>query len=159
MILLRIVKIIKIVKIVKTMRFLRDIQEKNNYLMFFLEGLAAVEPGVRFEEGKLIVKEDKIEEDRLLEADERTFRLLRDIGNSIFKFIQFTIDVPSLNENGRLPVLDLNAEVVGGKIEHRFFQKPCTSEIVIPFNSAHSRKMKMSVLVEEGVRRLRNHSR
>ena len=114
---------------------------------------------MRFEEGKLIVKEDKIEEDRLLEADERTFRLLRDIGNSIFKFIQFTIDVPSLNENGRLPVLDLNVEVVGGKIKHRFFQKPCTSEIVIPFNSAHSRKMKMSVLVEEGVRRLRNHSR
>ena len=71
---------------------------------------------MRFEEGKLIVKEDKIEEDRLLEADERTFRLLRDIGNSIFKFIQFTIDVPSLNENGRLPVLDLNVEVVGGKI-------------------------------------------
>ena len=138
-----------------------DIREEifDRYVDDELEGLAAVEPGVRFEEGKLIVKEDKIEEDQLLEADERTFRLLRDIGNSIFKCIQFTIDVPSLNENGRLPVLDLNVEVVGGKIEHGFFQKPCTSEIVIPFNSAHSRKMKMSVLVEEGVRRLRNHSR
>ena len=31
--------------------------------------------------------------------------------------------------------------------------------IVIPYTSAHSRKMKMSVLVEEGVRRLRNHTR
>ena len=134
-----------------------DIREEifDRYVDDELEGLAAVEPGVRFEEGKLIVKEDKIEEDRLLEADERTFRLLRDIGNSIFKCIQFTIDVPSLNENGRLPVLDLNVEVVDGKIKHGFFQKPCTSEIVIPFNSAHSRKMKMSVLVEEGVRRLR----
>ena len=138
-----------------------DIREEifDRYVDDELEGLAAVEPGVRFEEGKLIVKEDKIEEDRLLEADERTFRLLRDIGNSIFKCIQFTIDVPSLNENGRLPVLDLNVEVVDGEIKHGFFQKPCTSEIVIPFNSAHSRKMKMSVLVEEGVRRLRNHSR
>ena len=56
-------------------------------------------------------------------------------------------------------MLDLNLEVVNGKIEHGFFQKPCTSEIVIPYTSAHSRKMKMAVLVEEGVRRLRNHSR
>ena len=31
--------------------------------------------------------------------------------------------------------------------------------MVIPFKSAHSRKMKMAVLVEEGVRRLRNNSR
>ena len=84
---------------------------------------------------------------------------MKDIGNSIFDCIQFTIDVPSLNENGRLPVLDLNLRVANNKFEHEFFQKPCTSEIVIPYTSAHSRKMKMSVLVEEGVRRLRNHSR
>ena len=31
--------------------------------------------------------------------------------------------------------------------------------MVIPYQSAHSRKMKLTVLVEEGVRRLRNHSR
>ena len=31
--------------------------------------------------------------------------------------------------------------------------------MVIPFTSAHSQKMKMSVIVEEGVRRLRSHSR
>ena len=30
---------------------------------------------------------------------------------------------------------------------------------MIPYTSAHSRKMKMSVLVEEGLRRLRNHTR
>ena len=31
--------------------------------------------------------------------------------------------------------------------------------MVIPYTSNHSQKMKMSVMVEEGVRRLRNHSR
>ena len=66
---------------------------------------------------------------------------------------------PPLNENGRLPVLDLNLRVVNDQFEHEFFEKPCTSETVIPYTSAHSRKMKLSVLVEEGVRRLRNHSR
>ena len=53
-------------------------------------------------------------------------------------------------------MLDVNLEVVGGKIEHEFFKKPCISEVVIPYTSAHSRKMKMAVLVEEG---LRNHTR
>ena len=137
-----------------------DIQGEifDRYVDDELEGLAAVDPGVRFEGGELVMDEDRVEEDQLLAADERTFRLLKDIGNSIFDCIQFTIDVPSLNENGKLPVLDVNLEVVDGKIEHGFFKKPCTSEIVIPYTSAHSRKMKMSVL-EEGLRRLRNHSR
>ena len=31
--------------------------------------------------------------------------------------------------------------------------------MVIPYTSAHSRKMKMSIMVEEGVRRLRNAAR
>ena len=147
-------------KYLKLLRKL-DIQGEifDRYVDDELEGLAAVDPGVRFEGGELVMDEDRVEEDQLLAADERTFRLLKDIGNSIFDCIQFTIDVPSLNENGKLPVLDVNLEVVDGKIEHGFFKKPCTSEIVIPYTSAHSRKMKFSVLVEEGLRRLRNHSR
>ena len=46
-----------------------------------------------------------------------------------------------------------------GRIEHGYFEKACTSEVVIPYTSAHSRKMKMSIMVEEGVRRLRNAAR
>ena len=147
-------------KYLKLLRKL-DIQGEifDRYVDDELEGLAAVDPGVRFEGGELVMDEDRVEEDQLLAADERTFRLLKDIGNSIFDCIQFTIDVPSLNENGKLPVLDVNLEVVDGKIEHGFFKKPCTSEIVIPYTSAHSKKMKFSVLVGEGLRRLRNHSR
>ena len=33
------------------------------------------------------------------------------------------------------------------------------SRIIIRYKSAHSRKMKVAVLVEEGVRRMRNNSR
>ena len=46
-----------------------------------------------------------------------------------------------------------------GSIEHGHFEKACSSEVVIPYTSAHSRKMKMSIMVEEGVRRLRNAAR
>ena len=63
------------------------------------------------------------------------------------------------NANGRLAVLDLELEVKNGRIEHGYFEKACTSEVVIPYTSAHSRKMKMSIMVEEGVRRLRNAAR
>ena len=46
-----------------------------------------------------------------------------------------------------------------GLVKHEHYEKPCTNDFVIPANSAHSKKMKMSVLVEEGLRRLRNCSR
>ena len=45
------------------------------------------------------------------------------------------------------------------QFKHEFFEKPVSSKFVIPYSSAHSRKMKMAVLVEEGLRRLRNSFR
>ena len=100
-----------------------DIQEEifDRYVDEETEGLAAIDPGVRFEGGKLVRNEEKIEEDEGKAEDVRTFEILKDIGNSIFECIQFTIDVPSLNENGRLPVLDLNLRVVNDQLEHEFF--------------------------------------
>ena len=48
---------------------------------------------------------------------------------------------------------------MNNQIFHEFYEKPCASKMVIPYKSAHSRKMKMAVLVEEVVRRMRNASR
>ena len=53
----------------------------------------------------------------------------------------------------------MELEVVNGRIEHGYFEKPCTSEVVIPYTSANSRKIKMSIMVEGGVQRLRNAAR
>ena len=46
-----------------------------------------------------------------------------------------------------------------GLIKYQFYEKPCASKFAIPSNSAHSSKMKKAVLVEEGLRRMRNCSR
>jgi hypothetical protein len=46
-----------------------------------------------------------------------------------------------------------------GLIKYEFYQKPCASRLAIPASSAHSKQQKLSVMVEEGLRRLRNHSR
>ena len=85
--------------------------------------------------------------------------VLKDVANSIFDCVQFTVDYPSKNENGKVPILDLEVAVVDNQMIHEHYEKPCAAKMVIPFQSAHSRKMKMAVLVEEGVRRLRNTAR
>ena len=123
------------------------------------EVMASVEPGVRYDGEKLVRNEELVEEDEAIEEDIRTMNLLKTIANDITECVQFTVDCPSLNQDGRVPVLDLGVSVEDGQVVHDHYEKPCASKFVIPFNSAHSRKMKMAVLVEEGVRRLRNTSR
>ena len=44
------------------------------------------------------------------------------------------------------------------QLVHEFFEKACAAKLVFPSSSAHRRRMKMAVLVEEGLRRLRNYS-
>ena len=58
-----------------------------------------------------------------------------------------------------MPVLDVQMHVEEETILYEFYEKPCASGLVIPANSAHSKQLKLSVMVEEGVRRLRNNSR
>ena len=107
----------------------------------------------------LVKMDECVEEDEAIEDDLRTMNLLKSISNTITDCIQYTIDCPSLNPDGRVPILDLGVSVEDGRVVHDHYEKPCASKFVIPFNSAHSRKMKMTVLVEEGLRRLRNTSR
>ena len=121
--------------------------------------LAAVDPGVRYEAGGLVKKEELVEEDKNVPEDKRTMEVLKEIANTIYECVQFTVDCPSSHQEGKVPVLDLKVYTEGNQVLHEFYEKPCASKMVIPYKSAHSRKMKMAVLVEEGVRRLRNNSR
>ena len=123
------------------------------------EVMAAVEPGVRYDGERLVKIEELVEEDEGIEEDLRTMNLLKTIANDITECVQFTVDCPSLNQDKRVPVLDLGVSVEDGQVVHDHYEKPCASKFVIPYTSAHSKKMKMAVLVEEGVRRLRNTSR
>ena len=121
--------------------------------------MAAVDLGVRYDGEKLVRNDDLVEEDEAIEDDVRTMNLLKSISNTIMSCVQYTIDCPSLNPDGRVPILDLGVSVKDGRLVHDHYEKPCASKFVIPHSSAHSRKMKMAVLVEEGLRRLQNTSR
>jgi hypothetical protein len=96
----------------------------------------------------------------ILPKQNRTFEELRKIANTVYSCLQFTTDTPSNHEEAMCPVLDLQVFVgKDGLIGYKFFSKPCASKFVIPEKSTHSKQMKMAVLVEEGLRRMRNCSR
>ena len=117
----------------------------------------SLDKGVRFDENKI---EELVEGDKNVPDDERTMEEVKKIANTIFKCIQFTTDCPSNHQSGKVPVLDLQLYVEeDGLVKHEFYEKPCANKFVIPAQSAHSKKMRMSLLVEEGLRRLRNSSR
>ena len=81
-------------------------------------------------DNKLVKDQTLVEQDKNIPEDERTFNLLREIGDSIYSCVKFTVDVPSFHQDGRLPVLDPKIEVQNG-----FYEKPCSSEVVIPYTS------------------------
>ena len=95
-----------------------------------------------------------------MNGDKRTMDELKKVANTIYQSVQFTSDCPSNHPAGRMPVLDLQMYVSDeGAIKFKFYQKPMACMLVIPQRSAHSGRMKLAAMVEEGARRLRNFSR
>ena len=104
-------------------------------------------------------KENQIENDREIPADIRTSRILVEIGNGICEFIKLTVDSPSMNESGWMPLLDLQCMVKNNQILYKFFKKSMSSKYVMVQISAMPMKIKRNALVQEVIRRLRNTSR
>ena len=110
------------------------------------------------------------EEGILMEGDDvRCWREWAKMVDTIWTFIQVTYDCPGLNNNNMVPILDLNErmewheeEVEGvGRIRMqqivwRFFQKPMNTPYVIMASSAMPQKVKVTTMVQETIRRLRN---
>ena len=79
--------------------------------------------------------------------------VLRDIANRLDSNIQLTIDVPSQNASGRLPVLDLELSVIeNDKIQFVFYKKPIANPRVISYTSAISCRIKRDTLLMDAYR-------
>ena len=114
-----------------------------------------LEPGTRFREGTVVVVE--VEGDRGLAGDMRTARVLVDMANSTYSYLQFTADCPSLHPTGWMPLLDLEIRIAEDMtVDYKFYSKPCSSKYVMIRNSAMPARTKMSSVTQEAVRRLRN---
>ena len=100
-------------------------------LLFYVDDTMAateeLEPGCRYvkEERRVKVVEEEIEADRQVAGDLRTAKVLADIANDIFYFIQFTVDCPSANGSGWMPLLATEVRVAADNtIDYRFYEKP-----------------------------------
>ena len=113
--------------------------------------------GARYEDGRLVIKQEEIEGDMLITGDRRTMEVVRDIGNSIHPSIQLEVDYPSNYEDGKMPLLDLKVWVQEGndgssRIIHEFYTKDVSSKSVINAKSAFSWRQKRTVLTQELLR-------
>ena len=75
------------------------------------------------------------------------------------KSIRMKEDIPANHDNGRIPILDTEMEVRNGRIIHYHYSKPMASLEVTNRRSAMSLSSKLSILVQEGIRRTRNMSK
>ena len=129
------------------------------YLRYVDDGNCVAEEaplGMRFERGKFIVKQDLIEEDKLVPGDKRTAELVAKVANSIFKFIQIETDFPSNHPNNMVPILDLKVCVVDNKISWQYYRKKVSNFLVLMERSAMSDRQKRVSLTQEVIRILRN---
>ena len=60
-----------------------------------------LEPGTSFREGKVVVVEEEVEADRGLAGDVRTARVLVDMANSIYSYLQLLLTAPPSTLQGR----------------------------------------------------------
>ena len=108
--------------------------------------------------------EENEENENELEPDERTFRKIKEVGDSIHRSIQLTKEVPTEKEDKKLPVLDLKSwieevEEEGEKrymVLHEFYMKDVASRALIHRDAALSLSCKRTILTQQCIRVMRN---
>ena len=121
-----------------------------------------IEEGYEYVEGGL----NRSEEERMdnIPRDQRTFDIIRNVGDGIHKSILLTADVPSNYTDGRVPILDLKCwvaevETEEGKcsmILHEHYVKAVLSKTVIHRNLAMSLSSKRTILRQQCLRIMLN---
>ena len=121
------------------------------------------EEGARYINGCIVITEESTSEDKELQHDKRTMKLLQAIANSIHSSIRMTIDYPSNHPDGKVPMLDVKMwiEEKGGRLQiiYEHYEKEMATKAVIHATSAIPRKTKRTVLTQEAFRRILHCSR
>ena len=114
-------------------------------------------PGTRLVDGKFVVMEEMIEADMLVEGDKRTAELAKDLANTICPYLQMTVDYPSKNPSGWMPILDLQVQMArDNTVNFKWFKKSMATDFAILNRSAMPAATKRITLVQMGVTMLRN---
>ena len=127
-------------------------------------GTKAISREYDYENGQLKLLSAQSEENE--EDDARTFRIIQKLGNEIHESIQLTIDVPSKNDDQKVPILDLKCwiqEIHQGDqkkhaILHEHYIKDVSSKSVLHRESALSINSKRTILTQQCLQVLLNCS-
>ena len=100
------------------------------------------------------------------EAEKIIMQKIKSIANSIHDSIVVKVDHPTLHMNNRLPILDTEMWIdevdINGTRKHQilysYYEKEMSSKYLIHNNSAISRNSKISILINELLRVMRNTS-
>ena len=92
---------------------------------------SSLPPGARLIEGKVQILEEEVENDKLIPADIRTSEIVLEIANSVSDFIELTVDSPSRNETGWMPILDLQVQVSNNEIIYKFYKKEVSHHLLM----------------------------
>ena len=109
--------------------------------------------GARYDGERLIVTEETIQEDEGVPADKRSMTLLQEIGSHIHPSIRLTIDYPSRNGDGKVPMLNVKmwfASTNGQRrILYEHYEKEIATKAVINARSAIPNQTKRTVMSQE----------
>ena len=93
-----------------------------------------------------MINQKSKDDDENVENDERTMKIIKEIGDSIHPSIKLEIDYPSRNEDRKLRILDLQVWIkrIDGKINivYEHYRKEVSTKEVINERSAMSDNMK-----------------
>ena len=118
---------------------------------------------------RIEVKQELVEGDLDEAEDLRTIREISRMADSICPVLRTTFDCPSLQQNRKMPLLNLQVwvervEKEGGgggewEVVWEYFRKPCATRTLMLARSAMSDRTKRSALTQEAIQILRNCSR
>ena len=102
--------------------------------------------------------------------EERSMEVVRSAAEDVVGWLHFTIDLPDMHNNGKVPMLDLEVWVDHREVEEgqepradvltwNFYEKPSASARVLRATSAYSWRSKIVCMNMEVFRRHRNTSR
>ena len=129
-----------------------------------------LQPGSRWIEGpwadgfgKMMVIEDKKEQDSQIPASVRSMTELKKMANSIHPMIQLDEDHQHNHHDRKLPILDLKVWVSedgsgNQRLRWQYYRKPMANWLLLPAESAMSMATKRTTLTQYGLRILRNTS-
>ena len=142
------------------MKLLKSVQVVVDVFKRFKDYINNICEEISTEKAMKILKLDCMRGQAMPEADANfTANLLCKLANSVDDMITFTVDTPDMNQDNKLPMLDVKVHLdPENMLIHEFYEKSTKSKNIVLANSALSWPKKRNIHTQECLRILKNTS-